>query len=274
VTCPPLVAVAHGSRDPAAQRTVEELLDVVRARRPDIDVRAAYVQNAEPALPQVLAGLATVSAPAAGKDLAVVVPLLLSRGYHVAVDIARAAAAHGAAVAPPLGPDPRLTEALAGRLAEAGVPARAPVVLAAAGSSDPSAIADVEAQAAALAERRGSPVVAAYASAVPPSVAQGVRLLGVEGTGGPASVAVATYLLAPGRFADSVRACALEAGAAWVSAPLGAHPALADLVVRRHLAAVTEAVAGGTVASGTVGDGTVGNGTVSGAARHLMAGDR
>ena len=30
---PPLVAVAHGSRDPAAQRTVEELLDLVREGR-------------------------------------------------------------------------------------------------------------------------------------------------------------------------------------------------------------------------------------------------
>jgi len=240
VTCPPLVAVAHGSRDPAAQRTVEELLDVVRARRPGIDVRVAYVQNAEPALPQALAGLGSVPAHPSAERGAVVVPLLLSRGYHVAVDIARAVAAQGGTVTPPLGPDPLLTEALAGRLAEAGVPPRAPVVLAAAGSSDLSAAADVKAQAAALAERRGVPVVAAYATAAAPAVADAVRLLRAAGAAGPPSVgvAVATYLLAPGRFADSVRACAVEAGATWVSEPLGAHPALADLVLRRHRAAV------------------------------------
>ena len=256
MTCPPLVAVAHGSRDPAGQRTVEELLDVVRARRPGIDVRVAYVQNADPALPQVLAGLAGLAAVPAHPSAkgAVVVPLLLSRGYHVAVDIARAVAAHGGTVTPPLGPDPLLTEALAGRLAEAGVPARAPVVLAAAGSSDPSAAADVEAQAAELAERRGAPVVAAYASALAPAVADAVRLLRPAGTAGAPSVgvAVATYLLAPGRFANSVRACAVEAGATWVSDPLGAHPALADLVLRRHLAAPAA-------------------GTVSGAARYVVA---
>jgi hypothetical protein len=43
-------------------------------------------------------------------------------------------------------------------------------------------------------------------------------------------VAVAPYLLAPGRFADTVAA----APADLVSAPLGAHPGLADLVLRRY----------------------------------------
>ena len=117
MTEPPLVAVAHGSRDPAAQRSIDDLLDVVRARRPELDVRAAYVQNAAPDLPSALA--AAGSSAARG---AVVVPLLLSRGYHVAVDIARAAAAADAVVAPPLGPDGLLTRVLADRLAEAGVP--------------------------------------------------------------------------------------------------------------------------------------------------------
>ena len=44
---PALVGVAHGSRDPAAQATVGALLGEVRARRPDLDVRVAFVQNAD-----------------------------------------------------------------------------------------------------------------------------------------------------------------------------------------------------------------------------------
>src|SRR5262249_60541549 len=42
-------------------------------------------------------------------------------------------------------------------------------------------------------------------------------------------VAVASYLLAPGVFARRLRA----SGAAWVSAPLGDHPAVAGLILER-----------------------------------------
>ena len=168
MTGPSLVVVAHGSRDPAAQRDRRGAARApsgapARARRPG---RLRAERRARPA--------ARPGGRLRSTGGAVVVPLLLSRGYHVAVDITRAAAAVGAAVTPPLGPDPLLTEALAGRLAEAGVPAGAPVVLAAAGSSDPAAAVDVEAQAAALAQQRGAPVVTGYASAVPPAVGAAV----------------------------------------------------------------------------------------------------
>ncbi len=233
---PALVGVAHGSRDPAAQRTVEALLDAVRERRPELDVRIAYVELAEPDLASVLAGI--------GPD-AVVVPLLLSRGYHVAVDIGRRAVAAGARVADPLGPAPALAAALADRLAEAGALPDAPVVLAAAGSSDPAAVLDVEAQAVLLAELRGTPVVPGYATAQAPTVHDAVAGL-LHRHRGP--VAVAPYLLAPGHFATTVARTA----ATWVAEPLGAHPALAGLVLERYLSAVPGA--GG-----------------SGAARHLAA---
>jgi sirohydrochlorin ferrochelatase len=216
-----LVGVAHGSRDPAAQRTVEALLDEVRARRPDLDVRAAYVQNAAPDVEAALARAGTG---------AVVVPLLLSRGYHVAVDIGRAAAAAGAAVASPLGPDPALAAALDERLAETGTPSTAPIVLAAAGSSDPDAVADVEAQARLLAQRRGTPVVPAYATAQSPTVHDAVTRLLAEHAG---PVAVAPYLLAPGHFADVIAGTA----ATWVARPIGVHPAIVDLVIERYEAA-------------------------------------
>ena len=215
------MAVAHGSRDPAAQRAVEQLLDLVREGAGGVEVRAAYVENAEPSLPAALAR--------AGPG-AVVVPLLLSRGYHVAVDIARAVRAADAVAAPPLGPDPALCEALADRLAEAGAPPSAPVVLAAAGSTDPDAQADVRRQADLLAAHRDTPVVGAYATAAGPTVAEATAELAGR-TEEP--VAVAAYLLAPGRFADTLRA----APATWVAGPLGPHPAVARLVLERYAAA-------------------------------------
>jgi sirohydrochlorin ferrochelatase len=56
-----------------------------------------------------------------------------------------------------------------------------------------------------------------------------------EQTGGP--VAVASYLLAPGHFQDQLAG----AGADWVTAPLGGHPAVAGLVIDRYRAAAKAA---------------------------------
>ena len=145
---PTLLAVAHGSRHPAAQVTIGTLARQVSRLAPVLRVRVAFVQHAEPSLPAALA--------AAGPNT-VIVPLLLSTGYHLTTDLAGAARATGARLADPLGPDSLLVTALAGRLAEAGVPDGTPVVLAAAGSSDPAAQADAAEQAGLLAERLERP---------------------------------------------------------------------------------------------------------------------
>ena len=73
-------------------------------------------------------------------------------------------------------------------------------------------------------------MLAAFASVGRPTVGEAVAALAAR-TGGP--VAVASYLLAPGVFHDRLRA----SGAAWVSAPLGDHPAVAGLVIERFRAA-------------------------------------
>lgn len=216
-----LVAVAHGSRNPAPQANIRALLDAVRAARPGLDVRGAYIELASPSLPDVLGDVRG--------DVAVV-PLLLGNGYHIAHDVAGVTAFHrpGAGVAPALGPDLLLVEALADRLAEAeAVPAAHPVVLAVAGSSDPRSHADADAVAGLLGDRLRRRVVAAYHSSTRPSIVETVAALRATGH---ARVSVATYLLSPGRFATEVRAC----GADVVSGPLGVHPALVELVLRRY----------------------------------------
>jgi sirohydrochlorin ferrochelatase len=218
MSSPALLAVAHGSRNPAAADVIQGLARQVRRLAPVLDVRVAFLGHAEPSLPAEL--------DAAGANT-VVVPLLLSSGYHLAADIAGAASSAGARVAGPLGPDELLLTALTARLAEAGVPDGTPVVLAAAGSSDPAAAADVRKQADLLADRLGAPVLAAFASAAEPTVPAAVADLRAQ-TGGP--VAVASYLLAPGLFQDELS----KAGADWVTAPLGGHPALAGLVIERY----------------------------------------
>jgi sirohydrochlorin ferrochelatase len=218
MSSPALLAVAHGSRDPAATNVVRALAGQVRRLAPVLDVRLAFLGHAEPSLPAEL--------DAAGANT-VVVPLLLSSGYHLSSDISGAASSAGARLAGPLGPDELLLTALTARLAEAGVPDRTPVVLAAAGSSDPAAAADVHQQAELLAERLGVPVTAAFATAALPTVPEAVADLRAR-TGGP--VAVASYLLAPGQFQDQLA----RSGADWVTEPLGGHPAVAGLVIERY----------------------------------------
>jgi sirohydrochlorin ferrochelatase len=251
---PPLIAVAHGSKDPRAAATVSELLDVVAARGSmagepggGVDVRAAFLDHCAPSLPQVLGSLGDNDDDGRARS-AIVVPLLLTAAYHSKSDIpAQLAAAGGARdggaldvrCADTLGPHPLLLAALERRLREAGVAvdsaadrARTSVVLAAAGSSDPAANATIADLAAGWQRDRGWRAVApAYASAAGPSPAEAVARAGR----GP--VVVATYLLAPGYFADKIRAGAVEAGASAVSAVLGAAPEVAEVVLARYRAA-------------------------------------
>ena len=226
---PVLLAVAHGSRDPAARRTVGVLAARAGRLAPGLEIRVAFVQNAGPSAAQVLAETAGAGV--------VIVPLLLCAGYHLSEDIAGLAKRAGVPVAAPLGPDPGLVPALADRLAEAGVPPGTPVVLAAAGSTDPRAIVQTRSQAALLAAHLMVPVLAAFASAGQPAVDEAIAILTAR-TGGP--VAVASYLLAPGVFHDRLAA----SGAAWISAPLGDHPAVASLVIDRFHAVSAAALAG------------------------------
>jgi sirohydrochlorin ferrochelatase len=220
---PALVVVAHGSRDPRALRTVSALLDQVRALRPGLPVHLGHIELNAPLLPDTLAAL--------GDSAAVLVPLLLSRGYHVKRDIPEMAAAFPARtrVAAPLGPHPLLVDALRGRLAEAGWdrdPGDA-VVLAAAGSRDPDAATDTAWSARLLAARLGVPVVPAYATTAAPTVPEAVAGLAARGH---RRIAVASYFTAPGRFATETAA----EGPWLTSAPLGTHPAMARLLLHRY----------------------------------------
>jgi sirohydrochlorin ferrochelatase len=250
-----LVAVAHGSRDPRAAATVHSLLGVVAARARarggvggGIEVRAAFLDHCAPSLPQVLGSLDD------GRSC-IVVPLLLTAAYHSKSDIpaqlAAAGPSGGAAVrcAATLGPHPLLLAALEHRLREAGAGvdsaadrARTCVVLAAAGSSDPAANATIAELAAGWQRDRGwRAVVPAYASAAGPSPAEAVAALRADRGADPRDpVVVATYLLAPGYFADKIRTASVEAGASAVSGVLGAAPEVADVVLARYREALCE----------------------------------
>lgn len=226
MSAPVLVGCSHGTDDLAGRAAIATILHDVRASRPGLDVREAFVDVQEPEV------AAVVAAALENGGAAVVVPLLLSVGYHVQVDIAAAVDHPGAAAAVPLGPDPRLVEVLADRLEQAGLLPGDAVVLAAAGSSVAAAAVAVEEVAAGLARRLGRPVTVGYGAGahprVPVAVAQARAALPTGGR-----VVVASYLLAPGYFLDRVR----EAGADVVAAPLAPDPRLAQIVLDRYDAA-------------------------------------
>ena len=220
---PVLIACSHGTSSPDGQAAVAGLVSAVAARRPDLDVRGAFVDVEQPRVTEVLDSL--------DGEPARVVPLLLSAGYHVYVDLAEAVASHPeATLAGALGPDPRLAHLLAARLTDAGLHDDDMVILAAAGSSDTRAVEDCRDVAEALGHLIGRTSSAAYLSAAEPRLDAAVTKAHEEG----ARVVVATYLLAPGYFADLAATC----GADVVTPPLllAAEPPpgeLVDLVLDR-----------------------------------------
>jgi sirohydrochlorin ferrochelatase len=217
---PALIAVAHGSRDPEAAATIEAVLGRVRAFRPGLTVRAAYLELTAPAVPTALNDQ---------PGPVVALPLLLATGYHAQVDVPAAVAAvrPDAVVGRVLGPHPLLAEALHDRLRQAGWRPGDAVVLAAAGSSDPAAAVATEAQARLLADWTGGPVTVGYGSTREPSVPAAVTAARRTGM---IRVTVASYLLAPGQFQSNL----VASGADLVSAPLGAHEAVVRLILRRY----------------------------------------
>jgi sirohydrochlorin ferrochelatase len=231
---PPLVAVAHGSRDPRSAATVTALLDVARAARPWLDIRGAFLDLSAPRLRDVLAGL---------RGEVVVVPLLLGRAYHARVDlpalIAEATARQAClsvTVADVLGPDRRLESIALSRLLATGARVDDPslgVLLAAAGSSHTPANAAVSTVARRWAARHAwAGTVAAFAAATNPDVPTAIRRLRARGA---RTIAVASWFLAPGRLPDRIATQALAADPhALIADPLGPAPDLANLVLDRY----------------------------------------
>ncbi|MFD3891642.1 sirohydrochlorin chelatase [Streptomyces cellulosae] len=234
---PVLLVVAHGSRDPRHAATVHELVRRVRARRPGLRVETGFLDFNVPSVGAVLESL-----DAEGVRDVVALPLLLTRAFHAKADIPAVLSE-----APPrlrirqadvLGPSPLLLAALERRLHEAGLtPAdksSTGVVLASAGSSDPEAIAVIADIAREWRHTGWCAVRPAFASASLPRTEDAVRELRELGC---ARVAVAPYVLAPGRLPDRIAQGAAEADV--LSDVLGPSPEVAQVLLDRYDAART-----------------------------------
>ncbi|MEV8007673.1 MULTISPECIES: sirohydrochlorin chelatase [Streptomyces] len=236
MTHPTLLVIAHGSRDPRHAATVHALTERVRAERPGLRVETAFLEFNAPSVPRVLERLA-----AQGADEVVALPLLLTRAFHAKTDIPSVLREARARLprlrirqADVLGPSPLLNATLGRRLREAGArPGDLPrtgLVLASAGSTDPEAIAVIAEIARELRHTGWCAVRPAFASALLPRTEDAVRELRAEGVD---RVAVAPYVIAPGRLPDRIAAGAEAAGADVLADVLGPAPELARLLLHR-----------------------------------------
>ncbi|MEU0843578.1 sirohydrochlorin chelatase [Streptomyces sp. NPDC005962] len=237
MSAPTLLIVAHGSRDPRHAATVDALCARVRSLRPGLRVEPSFLEFNAPRVGQVLDRLA-----AEGADEVIALPLLLTRAFHAKTDIPavlREATAHHPRLtvrrADVLGPSPLLVQALEHRLYEAGLrPAdrhRTGIVLASAGSTDPEAIAVIAEIAREWRHTGWCAVRPAFASASLPRTEDAVRALRAEGV---ERVAVAPYVIAPGRLPDRIAHGAEAAGADTLADVLGPAPELARLLLTRY----------------------------------------
>ncbi|HHV22266.1 MAG TPA: sirohydrochlorin chelatase [Propionibacterium sp.] len=216
------IIAAHGTRSRAGQAMIRAIATAVSARVGP--VRVAWLDLLEPTLAEVLADVR-------GTERVVIAPLLLSEGFHDRQDLPAmvAAAAPHAVITPVLGDDPLLVKALAGRLIKAGWEGE-PVVLGAAGSSRDTWHQVVGRVASALGERLETEVEVGVLSGPGPTVADSVtRLRHCPQGRADRRVAVSAYLLADGFFHTRLAAV----GADLTTAPIGAHPALVNLLADR-----------------------------------------
>lgn len=218
MTSPTLLVAAHGTRSAAGLATTRRLAEAVAAARPGLGVRCGFLDVATPTLAEALDA---ITGPV------VVLPLLLSAGYHVQQDVPEIVAGRAdARVARHLGPDPLVIDAVLDRLVAArGTTTPRTTLMARVGSTRTRAGVEFTAARALLSLRLGRPVGEL------PLIGDVRAAL----TAHPGPVEVAGYLLAEGDFLDTLRSAA--DGVATVSDPIGTHPALVELVLARYDAA-------------------------------------
>ncbi len=224
-----LVLTAHGTRRSAGVAMIGDLAARV-GELLDCPILVAFVDVLGPTPSEVLSNLP------AGRNPAIVLPAFLSRGYHVRADLPAHIEASGhpnVIVTPALGPRPEIARLIYQNLVETGWQPDDSVILAAAGTSDRRARADLDHAARLLSRMTGSTVELGFAATGSPTIHNAVADARRRNA---RRVVVASYLLADGLFQERLDGC----GADLVTRPLGTHPGLARLVAERFRdAAVT-----------------------------------
>ncbi|GAB2691696.1 hypothetical protein GCM10027089_11600 [Nocardia thraciensis] len=217
------------------------MVAALAARRPDLDIRLAFLDLNTPSVAQVVDAVA-----AQGHTEAVVVPLLLGDAFHARVDLpgmlAAARTRHPRlrlTQADVLGSDLRLVTAVRERLLAAGADPhddRTGIAVAAVGSSSARANLRTARIGALLAAGTAWQASVCFATA-DPSLPQAVSHLHRQGCD---RVLVAPWFLAPGLLTDRLHHAAPHLAHAET---IGAHQLLTDVALDRFAAAATPMLA-------------------------------
>lgn len=234
---PTLLIAVPGTASPDNETIGEQVAATARVSCQGADVQVAYLEGTEHRLDEALAALADGPWPA----VAVVVPLLA--GPHPRSDLALQRALAGAdgqiVLAEHLGPHPLLAEALHSRLAEVGLARESRVrglsistvangVLVLADRGD-DAVSAAGVAAVLLAGRLAAPAVHASIDD-PQGIASAAERLQAMGA---SRVAIAPCVIGPETDARELDAVSAAIGAL-AAPPLGAHPAIGQLVAMRY----------------------------------------
>jgi sirohydrochlorin ferrochelatase len=221
-----LVLAAHGSADPRSAAVTHAVAGRIRRLRPWLDVRPAFLEQTDPSLRAVLAGI-----PGHG----VVVPFLLADAYHARTDIPAIIDDSAAVVeqADVLGEDPALLSVSRQRLSEIGVSpddTGLGVIVVAVGSSNKAANTRTSTVAHALsAGTRWVGAEVAFATGPHPGIADAAAHLSAKGAD---RLVIAPWFLAHGRITDRVADYAAAHGIL-MAEPLGSHNLVAATVLDR-----------------------------------------
>ena len=230
---PPLIGLAHGSRDPRAAVMIAEVMRAVQALRPGLSASSAFLDLSEPDL---TTAVMTLRSEESVRN-AVVLPLLFTEAFHATVDAPTAVRAAQEATGVSLqlgdilGMGEDVLQALDDSACRAHISAHEAILLLAVGSSRDEANLAVHDLAERWSERRVGPVWAGFATTGEPQAGAVLdRAIGQR-----RRIGVVPLFLAPGLLLDAIAAKARQIDAE-VALPLGT--ALADLVLRRYDEAV------------------------------------
>jgi len=237
MTAPALILLAHGTPEPQVSTVTHALRKQLQALRPELVVRAAFIDNASPSVPQVLAQLSRK-----GMDEAVLVPMAIAsaieHGPEVDELLARCRASHPSlhlAVSRPLGPATDLLCLLDQRLRTALRHAKAleldGLVLSAPSAGDVRGNALIARRVRQWSTHHRLPCSYAVADGSGPSVAQAITTLRGQGR---RHIGVGSFFLTPTDAFLAQRELALRCGAVAVSEPFGADERVLDLVLARY----------------------------------------
>jgi sirohydrochlorin cobaltochelatase len=236
------VLLSHGSRDASADLEMKKCAKAYQARHPEITVRFAYLELAEPFF------IYELEKAAQAFKIVRILPLFLFPGSHLKKDIPEIIKNVQAKnpqtqfqLAPSLGTSPVMAELILARLASAGYPSDPggkSALLVGHGTREPESQEPLKEMVSLLGQKKPTAnITPCFIGLGAPSLREALEQLKSENH--PAEIWVAPYLLFPGNFLEKIKETLQNfqsenpAVKIFIAPPLGAHEFLFQILDSR-----------------------------------------